>query len=44
MIDCTGFVDSIKVVGRNRASLSEEARYVCQLCGVAMSGINCKKS
>jgi hypothetical protein len=23
MIDCTGFVVSIKVVGRNRASLSE---------------------
>ena len=44
MIDCTGFVVSIKMVGRNRANLSEEARYICQLCGVAMSGINSKKS
>jgi hypothetical protein len=43
MIDCTGVV-SIKLVGRNTASLSEEARYICQLCGVAMSGINCRKS
>ena len=32
-----------KVVGRNRADLREEARYICQLYGVAMSGINWKK-
>jgi len=32
------------VVGRSRLGLNEVARYICPLYGVAMSGINWKKS
>jgi hypothetical protein len=34
----------IKVAGRSKPGLSEGARYICPLYGVAMSGINWKKS